>query len=80
MFTIYTGTSSAFQVGVVGGAVLSFDRLHFFIERASNIRRFANIQWVGTSSSNRIPKKLPNPLDFSGRTVSAGVQFTIRNK
>jgi hypothetical protein len=76
LYTTYAGASTAFQIGAAVGLVASFDRLHIFIERTSAIRRFANVQWTG--STNRIPKKLPTELDFTGRTVTAGVQYSIK--
>jgi hypothetical protein len=76
-YSVYNATGTAFQVGVAGGIVVNVDRVHLFIERASTIRRFANVQW-SAGNTNQIPRKLPTSLDFSGRTVTVGLQFSIK--
>ena len=80
-FFVYSGTSSAFQVGFVYGLVISpLDKLSFFIEGARNVRRFANIQWAGASGNNKVPRKFPTVLDFSGSAITTGLQLQIKSK
>ena len=74
----YSATAKAFQLGGVYGLVASVgDRLHFFVEQAQHIRRLPNVSWDGPVKGKN-PASLPRAFDFSGPTLSFGLQVTIK--
>jgi hypothetical protein len=74
---VFTGGAQAFQLGGVAGIGLELGPAHFFVEGAYHVRRFPSIQW--TSGTNRMPADLPRSFDFTGTTISVGVQVHIRD-
>lgn len=56
--------------------MFSLDRLNFFIEQTYVIKRFPSVTW--DSTDNRIPKRFPPTLNFSGRTITGGVQLSLK--
>jgi hypothetical protein len=72
----YLGTAQVFQLGGAAGVAVGREPLHLVVEYAYNARRFGSIQWTGTGT--RVPNVLPRELDFTGPSVSLGIQLHIR--
>ena len=73
---VYGGSAQTFQLGLVAGlAVEVIDSVNLFIENAWQMRKFSSVQW--SNGSNTIRPEFPTQLDFSGKTLTIGVQLTL---
>jgi hypothetical protein len=74
----YAGTAQAFQLGALFGMAVSLgERVHLFIERGYLIRQFPSVQW--SAGTSKVLDTFPTTLDFSGRTITAGIQISLRD-
>ena len=73
----YAASGETFQVGAAVGLSASVARFSVIGEWAYNLRRFPSVTWSG--ESKRIPRNFPSGFDFSGTTVSLGVQVHLRD-
>lgn len=73
----YLGSAQVFQLGGAVGLAIGMEPLHLIAEYAYNVRRFPSIQWTGTGAP--LPENLPTELDFTGPSVSLGVQIHVRD-
>jgi hypothetical protein len=76
--TAYVGTAEAFQVGGALGVSAGTDVASLFLEAQLNLRRFTSVDWTA-GAGGTIPAFLPRGLDFSGPSLSLGVQIHIRD-
>ncbi|HEX9936408.1 MAG TPA: hypothetical protein VGB15_04775, partial [Longimicrobium sp.] len=76
--SVYSGTGEVFQIGGVLGLTAGGDRLSAFLEGALNLRRFSSVQW-NAGAGARQPDYFPTSLDFSGPSLSFGIQIHIRD-
>jgi hypothetical protein len=76
---VFSGSAQTFQIGGAIGVALGDGPLHAFAEAAYHFRRFPSVQW-GAAGANRLPDTLPRGFDFSGPSVSIGVQVGIRER
>lgn len=76
---VYSTSGSTFQLGVVGGLSVSRPdgRVSVFAEFDHTLRRFENPQWGGSSGVAVIRPKIARPLDFTGGSISLGVEVKI---
>jgi hypothetical protein len=49
-----------------------------FLEAQLNLRRFNSVDWTG-GAGGTIPGYLPRGLDFTGPSLSLGVQLHLRD-
>ena len=76
--TAYRGSAEVFQVGGSIGISAGTDVASVFLEAQLNLRRFTSVDWTG-GAGGTIPGYLPRGLDFTGPSVSLGVQLHIRD-
>jgi len=76
--TSYRGSAEVFQVGGALGVSAGSDVASLFLEAQLNLRRFPSVDWTG-GSGGTIPGYLPRGLDFTGPSVSLGVQLHLRD-
>ncbi|HEX6912741.1 MAG TPA: hypothetical protein VF142_20205 [Longimicrobium sp.] len=74
---VYFGSAQTFQLGGIAGLAFGASPVHVFGEFAYNLRRFPSVQW-GTAGTNRLPDTLFKSFDFSGISLSVGLQVSIR--
>lgn len=75
--TSYAGHAEVFQVGGALGLALDVGPVSWFVEGQLNLRRFPSIDWTD-GAGGTLPGFLPRALDFSGPSLSVGVQIHIR--
>jgi hypothetical protein len=75
--TAYTGHAEVFQVGGALGIAAEAGPVSLFVEGQLNLRRFPSIDWTA-GAGGPIPGFLPRGLDFSGPSLSVGLQIHIR--
>ncbi len=73
----FAASAQAFQLGGGGGIAIGVDRTFLFFEAVYNLRRLPSVQWAAPGI-NRIPSNFPRELDFTGWSITGGVQITIR--
>lgn len=76
--SVYSGTGDVFQIGGVLGLTAGGDRLSAFLEGTLNLRRFSSVQW-NAGAGARQPEFFPTSLDFSGPSLSLGIQIHVRD-
>jgi len=76
--TAYRGSAEVFQVGGAIGVSAGTDVASLFLEAQLNLRRFNSVDWTG-GAGGTIPGYLPRGLDFTGPSVSLGVQLHLRD-
>jgi hypothetical protein len=76
--TSYRGSGEVFQVGGALGVSAGSDVASLFLEAQLNLRRFNSVDWTG-GAGGAIPGYLPRGLDFTGPSVSLGVQLHLRD-
>jgi hypothetical protein len=76
--TAYRGSAEVFQVGGAVGISAGNDVASVFLEAQLNLRRFTSVDWTG-GAGGTIPGFLPRGLDFTGASLSVGVQVHVRN-
>ncbi|MFL5385701.1 MAG: hypothetical protein ACJ8GN_24570 [Longimicrobiaceae bacterium] len=76
--TAYVATAEAFQVGGALGVSVGTEVASLFLEAQLNLRRFTSVDWTA-GAGGTIPGFLPRGLDFSGPSLSLGVQIHIRD-
>ena len=74
---VYVASGSTFQAGVVAGLVTGVGLTSWFVEGAYTYRNFPSLEWAALSPVRTIPKNVPRRLNFSGPTLSLGVQIPI---
>jgi hypothetical protein len=79
--TEFVGAGSTFEVGLVAGvAVKLASHLYVVAEWADQLRRFQSVLWTtGGMASEIIPTNFPTSLDFSGQTLSVGLQLGLKH-
>lgn len=75
--TAYTGHAEVFQVGGALGLALDVGPASWFVEGQLNLRRFPSVDWTA-GAGGTLPGFLPRALDFSGPSLSVGLQIHIR--
>jgi len=75
--TAYAGSAEVFQVGGALGIAAEAGPVSLFVEGQLNLRRFPSIDWTG-GSGGPLPGFVPRGLDFSGASISVGLQIHIR--
>jgi hypothetical protein len=77
---VYHASAELIQVGVSAGVASAiFESASVFVEGQLNLRRFNSVDWTGGEAAT-IPGYLPRSLDFSGPSLSFGVQIHIRDE
>jgi len=76
--TSYAASAEVFQVGGAIGVAVGNEAASLFVEAQLNLRRFTSIDWTG-GTGGTIPGFLPRGLDFTGPSLSVGVQIHVRN-
>jgi hypothetical protein len=76
--TAYRGSAEVFQVGGAVGVSAGSEVASVFLEAQLNLRRFTSVDWTG-GAGGTIPGFLPRGLDFTGPSVSVGVQIHVRD-
>lgn len=76
--TAYLGSGEVFQVGGALGVSAGTELVSLFLEGQLNLRRFNSVDWTG-GAGGPIPGYLPRGLDFTGPSVSLGVQIHLRD-
>jgi hypothetical protein len=76
--TAYRGSAEVFQVGGAIGLSAGTDVASVFLEAQLNLRRFNSVDWTG-GAGGAIPGFLPRGLDFTGPSLSLGVQLHLRD-
>ena len=77
--TSLTGTAEVFQVGGALGIAAEAGPVSLFVEGQLNLRRFPSIDWTA-GEGGTIPGFIPRSLDFSGPSISVGMQIHIRDE
>ena len=67
-------SGETFQIGPVGGIVTKFRGINAFVEGAYMWRNFRSVDWDGETGLG----SLPRAINFTGGSVSVGVQFEFR--
>ena len=67
-------SGETFQIGPVAGVVTKFRGINVFVEGAYMWRNFRSVDWDGETGLG----SLPRAIDFTGGSVSVGVQFEFR--
>ena len=75
--TAFTGSAEVFQVGGAVGIAAEAGPVSLFVEGQLNLRRFPSIDWTA-GEGGTLPGFLPRALDFSGPSISVGLQIHIR--
>jgi hypothetical protein len=75
--TAYTGHAEVFQVGAALGLAVDVGPASWFVEGQLNLRRFPSVDWTA-GAGGTLPGFLPRALDFSGPSLSVGLQIHIR--
>jgi hypothetical protein len=74
----YFGSAEAFQLGFVIGFVKSLaPNLHLTTELAHHRRYFPSVAWATAPAD--LPRSFPRSLDFSGQSLSVGLQVKLRD-
>lgn len=76
---VYQGEGQAFQIGWLTGLFVDLAPhvpVSLFVERANMYRSLPSIRWA--KDGGKVPAFVPEELDFSGTTVSFGVQFSTK--
>lgn len=73
---VYAASPRAFQFGAVVGLSVGPQLAPLRVEYAYHSRSFASLQWSGATV---IPSRLPREITFSGWTLSAGIQISLRD-
>jgi len=76
--TAYRGSAEVFQVGGAVGVSAGSEVASVFLEAQLNLRRFTSVDWTG-GTGGTIPGFLPRGLDFTGPSLSVGVQIHVRD-
>ena len=77
---VYHASAELIQVGVSAGVAAEiFESASVFVEGQINLRRFNSVDWTGGEAAT-IPGFLPRSLEFSGPSLSFGVQIHVRDK
>ena len=76
--TSYRGSAEVFQVGGALGISEGTDVASLLLESQLNLRRFPSVDWTA-GAGGTIPGYLPRSLDFTGPSVSLGVQLHLRD-
>ncbi len=75
---VYSGAAEAFQLGAAIGVGISVPGLPVTasVEASYHQRKFVSVQW--TPVGNRVPARFPREFDFSGPSLSFGLQVRVR--
>ncbi|HEX8903350.1 MAG TPA: hypothetical protein VF771_00760 [Longimicrobiaceae bacterium] len=76
---VFHGSGEVFQVGAAFGIAGTLGPLNPFVEAQLNLRRFTSVDWTN-GEGGTIPGFLPRSLDFTGPSLSIGVQIHIRDE
>jgi hypothetical protein len=75
----YFGSAEAFQIGMVIGAAQTLaPNLHLMAEFAYHRRYFPSVTWA--TSPADLPTEFQRSLDFSGQSLSIGLQVKLRDQ
>lgn len=73
----YFGSAEAFQLGaVLGSAIQLQTNLHLTVEYGYHRRYFPSVAWAPSPAD--LPIDFPRSLDFSGHSLSLGLQVKLR--
>lgn len=67
-------SGETFQIGPVAGIVTKFRGINVFAESAYMWRNFRSVEWDGETGLGNLPRA----IDFSGGSLSLGIQFEFR--
>jgi hypothetical protein len=73
---VYSANGQAFQLGAMLGISWEMEPVHLFVEGAYHLRNLPSIQWTG---STLVPADLPRSFNFTGGSLSVGVQVHVRD-
>jgi len=76
--TAYVGSAEAFQIGGTIGISAGTEVASLFLEAQLNLRRFTSVDWTA-GAGGTLPAFLPRGLDFTGPSLSLGVQVHVRD-